>query len=98
MIQVGDIIKTSYGTGPFVVLSVLRGCTCAEFVRRINGDDSPSEPHMHADLMDMNGRKGYGIGGYDDTVEPARNVWRNDTVSVIGIYEPEPEAGQLALF
>jgi hypothetical protein len=98
MIQVGDIIKTSYGTGPFLVTHVIRGCTCPEFVRSLNGDKRPSLPHIHADLMDMNGRKGYGIGGYDDTVEPAKSVWKPDTVSVIGKYEPEPIAGQLALF
>jgi hypothetical protein len=98
MIQVGDIIKTSYGTGPFIVLSVLRNCTCPNFVKTLNGDNSPSKPHIHAEMMDMNGRKGYGIGGYDDSTEPAKSVWNPDTVSTIGKYEPEPIDGQLALF
>jgi hypothetical protein len=85
MILPGDIVRTSYGTGPFLVTRVLRDCTCAHFVNRINGNDTPLPRHIHIECDDMNGKSGYGLGYYDDSTNPARSVYKlDDYVEVVG--------------
>jgi len=66
----GDIIKTSYDTGPYEVLEILRGCTCADYIDTLNGHQIPREPHMHFTCHGVkDGRKGYYLNGYIETPE-----------------------------
>jgi hypothetical protein len=103
MISPGDIVKTSYGTGPFLVTRVIRNCTCVHIHDRTNGNDIPLPRHIHIDCDDMNGKSGYGINYYDDSQIPARSVWAwKDYVEVVGHdenFKPEvPAEEQLNLF
>lgn len=48
-IEVGQILKTNYDTGPYRVISIKRGCTCPHILDTINlFDDAPLLPaHSH---------------------------------------------------
>lgn len=42
------VVKTSYGTGPYRILSIVRGCTCGAYLEIINGHhEHRLPPHIH---------------------------------------------------
>lgn len=89
MIQVGDIVRTSYGTGPYRVDEIIRGCTCPKFTDELRlGDDAPpSAPHIHLLLADLRrGREHDGpsmLAGYDE--DTLKSVWGDrDSLEIIG--------------
>lgn len=76
-LEVGDIIGTNYDTGPYQIIDIERGCTCQEYVRSLDGDETPSTPHMHLTvkgLIDHHAGKTYWLNGYDENT--LQNVWR----------------------
>lgn len=90
MIQVGDVVRTNYGTGPYRVDHVVRGCTCPDYIDEIGFPDDapPSRPHLHLVCTgwvgsDHNEGLEFYIAGYDeDTLE---SVWLpGDKIEVIG--------------
>lgn len=78
MLRVGEIIRTSYDTGPYVIIALDGPCTCPSYLDHINGHDHPSEPHWHITCK-LHGvaedRKDYWLNGYrpDGTC-----VWSRD--------------------
>lgn len=47
-LEIGNIIKTNYGTGPYEIISIIRGCTCSSYLDMINKKDPPkSTEHIH---------------------------------------------------
>lgn len=71
-LEVGDRVKTSYGTGPYVICEILRNCTCPAPLDEINMEDPPDSPaHIH---LILKGR--YYLGGYEE--ETLRSVWSDD--------------------
>lgn len=85
----GHIIKTSYGTGPYLIVKVLRGCTCPEYVASLSypyGGAPPSPPHIHLTCTYLEGHnKGHEayLSGYDD--HSLKSVWnRNDHLILVG--------------
>lgn len=77
LLEVGQIIKTNYNTGPYRIKSIHRECTCPECIRSINGDDSPSLKHIHLIVKDLNGGRGdYYLNGYNE--ETLKSVWSDD--------------------
>lgn len=87
----GAIIRTNYGTGPYVVIGINGPCECPEFVRQLNGDSTTSEPHFHitCQAQERPEQGLYWLNGYrlDGT-----SVWGPDRIDVIG------EAAQKDLF
>lgn len=89
MIMVGDVVRTSYGTGPYRVDHIIRGCTCPDYTDEINGFDDapPSSPHLHLGVTgcggDHNDGEIFALSGYDeDTLE---SVWiPGDRIEVVG--------------
>lgn len=88
MIQVGDIFRTSYGSGPYRAVQILRGCTCPRYLDEIEMDDPPpSRPHIHivcrcvAPRFDREANKDFYVNGYDETT--LRSVWNDDCLEVI---------------
>lgn len=66
-LEKGMLIKTNYGTGPYRIISVKRGCTCPSYLDSINLRDPPDRPeHIHIYLEDPdNKRKSKSfLGGY----------------------------------
>ena len=41
MIREGDIVITSYGTGPYVVLEIHGGCRCPDYHTQLDCDGTP---------------------------------------------------------
>lgn len=83
VLRIGDVVRTSYDTGPYLITEIEGPCTCADFLRHLNGDESPSEPHYHL-TCEIAGepRKGsYWLNGYrlDGT-----SVWSCDRVTQVG--------------
>ena len=93
--EVGDIVITSYNTGPYVIDSILRGCECSSYLDTINLDDPPkSKKHIHIIChvqgeKKRKGRESY-LNGYD---ERGFSVWSDDYL----IYRGNAEV-QLSLF
>lgn len=82
MLQLGEIVRTSYNTGPFRIVEISEICTCAEYVRELDGDDSPSEPHYHLTCVGVNNKKTYWLNGHraDGT-----SVWDDDYLIFEGV-------------
>lgn len=83
MIGINQIVRTSYGTGPYRITSFSGPITEPEYLRHIDGDDSPSEEHYNITCAALDGRGGeYYLNGYrpDGT-----NVWTDDRLLFEGI-------------
>lgn len=82
MFSVGHIIRCSmYETRPYRLIDVDGPCTCPEYIRHIDGDDTPSEHHYHATCVGVGwGRGEYYLAGYrlDGT-----NVWTDDRLTLV---------------
>ena len=81
MLRIGEIVRTSYDTGPYRIVGLSEPCTCPHYLHQIEGDDTPSETHYHLTCVDLNGREAW-LGGYraDGT-----NVWSDDQLIFDGI-------------
>lgn len=95
MVAVGDIFRTSYGSGPYRAVRILRGCTCPRYLDEIERDDPPpSLPHIHIVCEHISeGTAGgqFYVGGYvEDTL---RSVWNGDHLEVL----ERPAGAQLEL-
>lgn len=74
------LVHTNYSPNTiYRVTKVTEGCTCPDFVARINlGEEAPrSRPHCHLSCETLDGKGGFYLNGYD---ENGRNVWRNEDV------------------
>ena len=77
-LEVGDIIKTNYGTGPYVIKSIMRNCTGPAPLDEINLDNPPeSLPHIHLVL-----EGGFYLSGYDEAT--LKSVWDHDFLIYCG--------------
>ena len=75
-IEVGMTIKTSYGTGPYIVESISSVCNCPPPLSEIETDEPiVSKDHFHYSLIDEEGKGGFGLNGYD--IE-GKSVWSSD--------------------
>lgn len=56
----GAIIRTSYDTGPYRVVQVVRDCTCPEYHDELNNGKKAKnrEPHMHIVCINAYPEKG----------------------------------------
>lgn len=95
-LEVGHIVKTSYGTGPYLIVDIRRNCTCTEYVTSLDypmGEGPPSPPHMHLTCEflqgEMQGKKAW-LSGYD---EELKNVWNSSKLTVI----PNERAVQISM-
>lgn len=78
-IKKGMILRTSYGTGPYRVIEVTKGCTCPSFTDAVTllGDAPPSKPHVHCMCRKVGERTGfYWLNGYDENT--LQSVWSKD--------------------
>jgi hypothetical protein len=90
-VYLGKTVRTSYGSGPYLVTAVAAPCTCVKYLASLEGDKTSSESHVHLVCREDGDTKDSYLGGYrlDGT-----NVWSDDTLTILG--EPlVPELGQL---
>lgn len=100
LLEVGALIRTNYKTGPYRVTHVHGPCTCPEYVRSLDGDDTPSEPHYHLTCASAEApgnspkRFARGFGGpyFLAGFRPdGSSVWSSDRIELV-------EAVQVRLF
>lgn len=86
MIQVGDVVRiTTYDAGPYLVLRIDGPCTCPEYLRWINRDDSPSEPHYHLTCYSDRTNAGRpGLAWLNGYRLDGSSVWSDDRFDVVG--------------
>jgi len=85
-IQRGDIVRTSYDSGPYEVVKISGPCTCPPYLSEIAGESAPSEPHYHLRCRGLAAHHGknalYHLGGYRMTGGHILNVWNADELFV----------------
>lgn len=86
-LEIGDIIKTSYGTGPYRVKKVARGCTCesAGVLYRAKGFDASlvafPKPHLHLVCSKAGTKLKSHLNFYCE--ETLKNIFRPDDFLII---------------
>lgn len=76
LVQLGAYVRTSYGTGPYLIEEIDGPCTCASFHRHLAGDERPSLPHFHLTVREITRHKSVAwLGGY--TLN-GKSVWCGD--------------------
>jgi len=95
---IGQVVTTNYDTGPYRITKIVGPCRCPEYVKALNGDRSPSDPHFHLTCVwaggpnDHRADKGnYWLNGYriDGT-----SAWNDDRLTFHGV----EDGAQLQLF
>jgi hypothetical protein len=107
MIEIGDIVRTSYNTGPYRVVKIDRGCCCPSYFEDMEymgrPGAKPSEPHIHMTLVKTDfptHRKPseadcYWINGYAWKGGRWRSVWNSRDYLIV---EGHAAGAQLELF
>ncbi len=104
MLQVGDIVRTSYGSGPYRIVDIERNCRCPDYLDVIEGKDNPSKLHMHLVCVDANEpirerysyRKLRWLNGYREYPNGTiRCIWRPQDYLIV---EGSTKGVQLQLF
>lgn len=84
-LDIGQIIKTNYGSGPYKVKSIFRGCTCKDPLDFFDeGPDLPS--HIHLRLRDLRDGKEALLGFYNE--ETLKSIRSDDQIILCENKEP----------
>lgn len=87
-LEIGQRIRTSYGTGPYRITSIVRGCTCKDPLDFF--DEGPDlAPHIHLMLKDADEKDAW-VGFYDE--ETLKSVRCDDTIIVLDSSQPIQES------
>lgn len=96
-LEVGDIVKTNYDTGPYRIEDIHRGCTCPNYVGQLNSRRKlpPAPEHIHLTLTKPDERRGghYFLNRYLEEKGRIRSVDTADEIIVVG-----KSKGQMSLF
>lgn len=79
MIRVGQVVRTSYGTGPYIIRNISGERTDPKFIDTLNLQEKAPRSLLHRNfevspLSDPK-KKGYFLNGYDENL---RSVWTDD--------------------
>jgi hypothetical protein len=89
-LEIGQIIKTSYDTGPYKIKEIVRGCTCTHILDEIESKVAPLPPHLHLTLVGVGGDHNDGevayLGYYDE--QTLQSVWCDDRIILCENREP----------
>lgn len=87
-LEIGMVVKTSYGTGPYRIDAIHRKCTCCiDFIDDV--DSLPEHVHLECSYAgtDRNQDGGdYGLGFYDE--QTLRSVRSDDYLEIVPSDEP----------
>lgn len=79
MIRVGQVVRTSYGTGPYIIRNISGERTDPSFIDSLNLQEKAprSLPHRNFEVSPLSDpkNKGYFLNGYDENL---RSVWTDD--------------------
>ena len=97
MLRIGQLVQPSYGENIYRITDISGPCTCPEYLRHIDGDDTPSDEHYHLTCVvaartdgrsDLVLRAGRPIVGYLNGYRPdGTNVWGLGDLTFHGIAE-----------
>lgn len=95
---IGDIIKTSYGTWPYRIVEIQRGCRCMAYLGIVNGaPELPAPEHLHITCVkpeEPTERKNhYWLNRYVEEKGRIRRLDSDDEIIVLA-----NGVGQLSLF
>lgn len=96
-IEIGQVLKTNYETGPFRITSVTRNCTCEEPVDWHRHITLPAHLHMRARYVtgDHNDGSEAWLGFYDE--ETLRSVLPGSSDRLILCENPAPVQATLSI-
>ena len=80
VMQAGNIVATSYGTGPYLLTEVSGPCTCPNVIGLINGTAASSEPHFHAVCEHSKSGGTFYLNGY---TQDGSSVWGEDLLTIV---------------
>lgn len=79
MVCVGQVVRTSYGTGPYIIRNISGERTDPSFIDSLNLQEKAprSLPHRNFEVSPLSDpkKKGYFLNGYDENL---RSVWTDD--------------------
>ena len=82
VVTAGHYVKTSYGTGHYLITDIQGPCNCTEFIAHLSGSNAPSESHFHITVEGQTGTSwlnGYRLDG--------TSVWSSDTLEKVAFYD-----------
>lgn len=94
-LSIGDVVQTNYGTGPYRVIDIKRGCTCQNYLDALEfgGDEAPrSASHMHLTCVTSStptqkryrGRELRWLNGFVETSDGRIvSVWSDDELCIV---------------
>lgn len=79
MLHVGQVVRTSYGTGPYIIRDISEESTEPRFIHSLNlQEEAPrSLPHRNFKVSPLSNpnQNGFYLNGYDENL---RSVWTED--------------------
>lgn len=83
IMQAGNVVETSYGTGPYLITEVIGPCTCSDMSELINGAADCSSAHFHATCKGLAGHQKNDVFYLNGYTQDGRSVWSNDFITVV---------------
>lgn len=97
LLRPGAVIRTNYGTGPYVVEHVSGPCRCPSYLDTINclggdvgepGGPTPSDKHFHltvrpSDPQHLVNRRGKGTMWLNGYRPDGTSVWSDDRIELV---------------
>jgi hypothetical protein len=88
-IQPGMLVQTSYGTGPYRIVKVTRGCTCPFPQDEVElRSPPPRPPHVHLTCTKPDGSGRFWLNAYDEEtlcrVHGVFDQHREDSIQIVG--------------
>lgn len=81
-LEKGQIIKTSYGTGPYEIISIMRNCTCPDYFESLKSvEPPPTKKHIHLTVRDLSDGKLGWLNQYDE--ETLKSIKCNDQIILL---------------
>lgn len=97
-IQIGTIVTTNYGTGPYEIKERTGPCTCTHPLDSLEGDETPSREHYHFVVTKEGEQSDFYLNGYyKDVSGRILNAWNDDEI-LISEEPANPEVRQACLF
>ncbi|MFA5376717.1 MAG: hypothetical protein WC455_13295 [Dehalococcoidia bacterium] len=84
-LEVGMVVKTNYGTGPYQIVDIIRKCDCPHPVEEINNPSGArrSKRHIHLTCRHTNNpnKRDYSyLNGFDE--KTLKSVWNKDRLII----------------
>ncbi|MFA6171990.1 MAG: hypothetical protein WCW77_00610 [Patescibacteria group bacterium] len=87
-LEIGQMIKTNYNTGPYEIVKITRNCDCPHIIDVINIIDPPkSKLHIHLVVREEDGRLGW-LNWFDNETLNSVRPGIKDTIILLENCKP----------